>query len=122
MAKLSALTIISMAATTMLLSIDPESLIRAIYGNGYPGVASLVRWACVAAVIYCCFLLLGIWAAAIERTSLIFRSYLVASVFTLVASYPLTLYGGLEGVVIGAALVEAIKVAMLVEPLLRWRK
>jgi O-antigen/teichoic acid export membrane protein len=109
-----------MTFTALLLSIDPEGLIQFVYGAGYPGVGYLVRWMCVAAVLYSLAVLLNIWAAALERTSLIFQSYLFASLFTVIASYPLTRYGGLDGVVGGTVLVEIIKVAVLVGPLMRW--
>jgi O-antigen/teichoic acid export membrane protein len=121
MGKLAVLTIVGMILAAALLSVDPNRLLHMIYGSDYVGGGYLVRWSCVVSIIYSITLLLGIWAAAIERTSFIFRSYVVAGLFTLVACYPLTLYGGLYGVVIGAVLVEAIKAVVLGRRFLRWR-
>jgi len=45
----------------------------------------------------------------------------VATGFTVAAAYPLTVYGGLTGVVLGTLLVELIRVGSLLIPLLRWR-
>jgi len=79
-----------------------------------------VHWLCATAVLYGLSVLLSIWAAAIERTHLIFASYAAATVFTAIAAYPLTNMLGMQGVLLGALIVELIKVLALVIPLVRW--
>lgn len=121
-ARLGCLVAVLVGSAAALLSIDPEFLVRVIYGAGYEGVGYMVRWLCAVAVIYGFSLVLCIWAAAIERTRIIFFSYAITTCFTVVVAYPLTQYGGLEGVLIGFLLVETIKVVALCVPLMRWRR
>jgi O-antigen/teichoic acid export membrane protein len=94
--------------------------VHLLYGEQYQGVDALVRWLCAPAAVYGISTVLVIWAAAIEWTRAIFVSHVVATVFTVVAAYPLTLYGGVVGVVLGSLLVETIRVAVLLVPLARW--
>jgi hypothetical protein len=48
-----------------------------------------------------------------ERTSFIFRAYTITTCFTVVFVYPLTAYGGVDGVLLGLVLVEGVKLIML---------
>lgn len=120
--RLAVLAGIPLVAMGALLSVNPDSLVQLIYGSGYSGAGHLVRWACAGALIYGLAQLFVIWAAAIEQTSIVFRAYGVASIFTIGGSYPLTLYGGLEGVLAGGILTEVIKVVVLMVPLMRWNR
>jgi O-antigen/teichoic acid export membrane protein len=105
------------AATVAALSIDPDYIVRLLYGNRYHGVGHLVRWFCAPAAVYGISTVLVIWAAALEWTRTIFFSYVAATIFTAVVVYPLTFYGGVPGVVIGSLAVEIIRVVTLLVPL-----
>jgi O-antigen/teichoic acid export membrane protein len=109
-------------ATVALLNIAPGYVVNLLYGDQYEGIDDLVRWLCAPLAVYAISTVLVIWAAAIEQTQVIFVSYAVATGFAVVAAYPLTLYGGLAGVVFGTLLVEIIRVGSLLIPLLRWRR
>jgi O-antigen/teichoic acid export membrane protein len=119
-ARLAFLTGTLTAATVAVLNIFPEYIVHLLYGEQYEGVDVLVRWLCAPAAVYGISTVLGIWAAAIEWTRAIFVSYAVAIIFTVVAAYPLTLYGGVVGVVLGSLLVETIRFAVLLVPLADW--
>jgi O-antigen/teichoic acid export membrane protein len=97
--------------TVVVLNVAPELAIRLLYGEKYEGLGFLVRWLCVPAVLYSMAAVLAIAAAAMERTKLIFQSYVAATVFTLIAAYPLAYYTGLPGIVVTWIVVECIRVA-----------
>jgi O-antigen/teichoic acid export membrane protein len=118
--RLGGLIAALLALFVVLLSSDTDAIVRMIYGHGYPNLGYLVHWLCAAAILYSLSVLLSIWAAAIERTQLIFASYAAATVFTVIAGYPLTSMLGMQGVLLGAVIVEAIKVLALLIPLARW--
>jgi O-antigen/teichoic acid export membrane protein len=118
--RLAFLTGTLTGATVVMLNVSPGYIVHLLYGEQYEGIDALVRWLCAPAAIYGISTVLVIWAAAIEWTRAIFVSYVVATVFTVVAAYPLTLYGGVVGVVLGSLLVETIRVAVLLVPLAGW--
>lgn len=118
-ARLALLTVTLIAVTVAMLNVAPGYLVHLLYGDQYQGVDTLVRWLCALSAVYGISTVLVIWAAAMERTQVIFVSYAAATAFTLVAAYPLTLYGGLAGVVFGSMIVEIIRVAVLLIPLAR---
>jgi O-antigen/teichoic acid export membrane protein/peptidoglycan/xylan/chitin deacetylase (PgdA/CDA1 family) len=120
--RLALLTFTLVVVTVTLINIDPEYLLRLLYGDTYSSVTELVRWLCASAAIHAVCSILVIWAAALERARIIYVSYAAATVFTAIAAYPLTLYGGLGGVVAGAVLVEAIRAAVLLAAFLNWRR
>lgn len=105
--------------TVVVLNVAPELAIRLLYGEKYEGLGFLVRWLCVPAVLYSMAAVLAIAAAATERTKLIFQSYVAATVFTLIAAYPLAYYTGLPGIVVTWIVVECIRVAVLLAGLQR---
>ena len=121
LAHLAVLTGVLTMATVTLISIAPGYVVHLLYGQQYEGIDELVRWLCAPLAVYAISTVLVIWAAAIEQTQVIFVSYVVATAFTILAAYPLTLYGGLAGIVLGTLLVELIRVGSLLIPLLRWR-
>jgi O-antigen/teichoic acid export membrane protein len=121
MARLSGFTAILLAVPVALLTSETDWLVHLVYGGGYQGLGYMVRWLCVGVCLYAAAVLLGIWAAAIERTRMIFFSYAMAAIFTTIACYPMTLHFGIEGVLAGALLVELIKAVALLVPLMRWR-
>src|SRR3546814_5846251 len=57
-----------------VLNIAPEQFVHLLYGDQYEGVGELVRLLCAPAAVYGIGAVLVIWAAALERTRLIFRS------------------------------------------------
>jgi O-antigen/teichoic acid export membrane protein len=118
-ARLAVLTGALTMAALALLNIAPGYVVHLIYGHQYEGIENLVRWLCAPAAVYAISTVLVIWVAAMEWTRLVFVSYAVATVFTVVAAYPLTLYGGWIGVVSGTLLVEIIRVLVILVPLLR---
>src|SRR3546814_5759222 len=76
-----------------VLNIAPEQFVHLLYGDQYEGVGELVRLLCAPAAVYGIGAVLVIWAAALERTRLIFWSYAVAAPATVVVSFPLVEYG-----------------------------
>jgi O-antigen/teichoic acid export membrane protein len=120
--RLAVLTGALTVAVLALLNIAPGYVVHLFYGDQYEGVDDLVRLLCAPMAVYAISTVLAIWAAAIEQTRVIFVSYAVATGFTVAAAYPLTVYGGLTGVVLGTLLVELIRVGSLLIPLLRWRR
>lgn len=116
------LTGVLTTATVAMLNIDPDYVVYLIYGSHYEGLGHLVRWLCAPAAVYAISTVLVVWAAAIEWTRIIFFSSAAATVFTVIAAYPLTLYGGIAGVVFGSLLVEIIRVVVLLIPLARWSR
>jgi O-antigen/teichoic acid export membrane protein len=120
MARLSAITAALLAAMVAILLSDADALAHLVFGNGYEGLGYMMRWMCASSVAYGLAVLLGIWAAAIECTKMIFFSYAIATAFTVAAAYPMTRYLGIEGVLLGALIVEVIKVTALFVPLIRW--
>jgi hypothetical protein len=70
-------------------------------------------------VLYSAAAILTIGAAAMEWTRLIFQSYVAATVFTLVAAYPLAYVFGFPGIVATWIVVECIRVAVLLAGLRR---
>lgn len=120
--RLSILMATLLSALVLLLSTDTDTVVRMIYGREFAGLGHLVHWACAASVAYGLSVLLNIWAAAIERTQLIFVSYAAATLFTVIAAYPLTHMFGMQGVLWGALIVEIIKTVVLLVPLLRWQR
>jgi O-antigen/teichoic acid export membrane protein/peptidoglycan/xylan/chitin deacetylase (PgdA/CDA1 family) len=121
-ARLALLTVTLTAVTVAMLNIAPRYLVHLLYGDQYEGVDTLVRWLCALSAVYGISAVLIIWAAAIEWTRIIFVSYAAATAFTVVAAYPLTLYGGLAGVVFGSMIVEIIRVVVLLIPLACWSR
>jgi O-antigen/teichoic acid export membrane protein len=121
-AWLSCLTGALTVTIVVLLNIAPGYIVHLLYGGRYKGIDYLVRWLCAPAAVNGIGTILVIWAAAMERTQTIFVSYAVATVFTLVAAYPLTLYGGVAGVAFGSLLVETIRVVVLLVPFVRWSR
>lgn len=122
MIRLSCLTATLLFAMLAVLMVDTEALVRLLYGSGYEGLGYVVRWLCPIIVAYSLSVLLGIWAAAIECTRMIFVSYAIATAFTVVAAYPMTRYLGMEGVLLGSLVVEVVKVVALLVPLARWMR
>src|SRR3546814_8500781 len=88
----------------------------------YEGVGELVRLCCAPAAVYGIGAVLVIWAAALERTRLIFWSYAVAAPATVVVSFPLVEYGGVQGLVLGLFLVESVRVLLLLVPVVLWSR
>jgi O-antigen/teichoic acid export membrane protein/peptidoglycan/xylan/chitin deacetylase (PgdA/CDA1 family) len=124
-ARLALLTGTLVVAAMAMINIDPGYLIHLLYGDRFDGVEQveeLVRWVCAPIAVTALNTVLAIWAAAIERTRTIFMSYAAATVFTVIAAYPLTYYAGLAGVVGGLLLVETIRAAMLLVPFMRWSR
>jgi len=120
--RLSLLMAALLTALVLLLSSDTDAIVRMIYGREFEGLGYMVHWLCATSVAYGLSVLLAIWAAAIERTQLIFVSYVAATLFTVVAAYPLTHLFGMQGVLWGALIVEIIKTLALLVPLLRWQR
>jgi O-antigen/teichoic acid export membrane protein len=104
------------------INIDPGYLILLLYGDRFDGIERLVPLLCAPMAVTAVNTVLVIWAAAIERTRIIFMSYAAATVFTVIAAYPLTYYAGLAGVMGGLLLVETIRAAMLLVPFIRWSR
>jgi O-antigen/teichoic acid export membrane protein len=121
-ARLALLTGTPVMAALAMISIDPGYLVHLLYGDRFDGVEQLLRWLCAPVILYTTSTILIIWAAAIERTRTIFFSYAAATVFTVIAAYPLTYYAGMAGVVVGCVLVESIRAAMLLVPFIRWSR
>ncbi len=120
--RLALLTAVLTVAIVFVLNVAPTFLVHVLYGDQYQGVGTLVRLLCAPAAVYAASTVLVIWAAAMEQTRTIFISYVGATAFTLLAAYPITLYGGVVGVVVGSFLVEVTRVALLMIPLARWSK
>jgi O-antigen/teichoic acid export membrane protein len=121
-ARLALLTGTLVVAAAVLINIDPGYLVHLLYGEHFASVEQLVRWLCAPASIYAISTVLVIWAAALERTRTIFVSYAAATVFTVIAAYPLTHYAGLAGVVAGCLLVETIRATVLLVAFVRWSR
>jgi O-antigen/teichoic acid export membrane protein len=121
-ARLALLTGTLVMAAVVMININPGYLVQLLYGDRFEGVGQLMRWLCAPVVVYTVSTVLVIWAAAIERTRTIFFSYAAATVFTVIAAYPLTYYAGVVGVVGGLLLVETIRAAMLLVPFIRWSR
>jgi O-antigen/teichoic acid export membrane protein len=118
--RLSFMTL-GMAGTVVgVLNLAPGFFVHLLYGAEYDGIDYLVRWLSGASSLYAIGTVLIVWAGAMERTRTIFVSYAVATAFTIVATYPLTRYGGLIGVAIGSLMEEAIRIVALLIPFLRW--
>jgi O-antigen/teichoic acid export membrane protein len=120
--RLAAMVILLMAGLVTILNSDTDALVRLVYGNGYEGLVSMVRWLCASSFLYGMAVLLGIWVTAIENTRIIFNSYLMATIFAISAGYPMTRFFGMEGVLVGSLVVETIKVIALLVPLAQWAK
>jgi hypothetical protein len=73
----------------------------------------MVPWLSAVGVLHGFNMVLCIWAAAMERTSLIFRAYAITTCCTVALAYPLTAYRGVEGVLLGLVLAEVVKLTML---------
>jgi len=73
--------------------------------------------------MYSAAVIMGICAAAMEWTRLIFHSYVAATVFTLLAAYPLAYFGGIAGIVVTWMVVECVRAGVLFTGLQRnvWR-
>jgi peptidoglycan/xylan/chitin deacetylase (PgdA/CDA1 family) len=121
-ARLALLTGTLVMAAVAMINISPGYLVHLLYGDRFEGVGQLLPWLCAPVAVFTISTVLIIWAAAIERTRTIFFSYAAATVFTVIAAYPLTYYGGLAGVVVGCLLVETIRAAMLLVPFIRWSR
>jgi O-antigen/teichoic acid export membrane protein len=122
---IGSLTLLTGALTmgmVVLINIDPGYLVQLLYGDQFGSIDVLVRWLCVPLVVFAMATPLNIWAAALERTRTIFASYGIATVFTIIAAYPMTLYGELPGIVVGSLLVEAIRGVVLLIPFLQWTR
>jgi len=111
--RLGALMAVLTIAIVVVLNVAPDLAIRLLYGEKYEGIGYLVGWLCAPAAIQSAAFILTICAAAMERTYLIFWSYVAATVFTLVAAYPLAYYAGLPGILVTWIVVECIRVAVL---------
>jgi O-antigen/teichoic acid export membrane protein len=111
--RLAVLLTILMGAIVAILNIDPEFLVRLIYGEDYEGIAFMIPWLSAVGVLHGFNMVLCVWAAAMERTSLIFRAYAITTCCTVVLAYPMTAYGGVAGVLLGLVLAEAVKLIML---------
>jgi O-antigen/teichoic acid export membrane protein len=125
--RLALMVMALMAVGIAALNAAPELLVHLLYGEKFEGIAYLIPWFCAAAFAYSVNCILTVWVAAMEWTRLIFLSYVAATIFTLAAGYPLTLYGGVSGVVFGCILVECVRVAVLVvglrtKGLMTWRR
>lgn len=109
-------------AAVTLLNIAPDFVVHLLYGDQYEGVGELVRLLCGPAAVHGIGAVLVIWAAALERTRLIFWSYAVATPISIIAAFPLVKYGGVTGLVFCSLLVEGIRVALLLIPLVGWSR
>jgi O-antigen/teichoic acid export membrane protein/peptidoglycan/xylan/chitin deacetylase (PgdA/CDA1 family) len=121
-ARLALLTGTLVMTMVALININPGYLVHLLYGERFASIEQLVRWLCAPASVFAISTVLVIWAGALERTRTIFISYAAATVFTAIAAYPLTRYGGLAGVVAGSFLVETIRAAVLLVAFVRWSK
>ena len=122
---IGSLTLLTGALTLgmmVLINIDPRYLVHLFFGDQFGSADDLVRWLCVPLVVFAMATPLNIWAAAMERTRIIFASYAIATGFTIIAAYPMTLYGELPGVVVGSFLVEVIRGVVLLIPFLQWAR
>jgi O-antigen/teichoic acid export membrane protein len=115
--RLAVLLGVLTTVTVIALNLAPGRTISLIYGKQYEEAGYLVRWLCAPTVFYIVAVILTIWAATMERTRLIFRSYLAATIFTVVAAYPLALLGGLPGIVGTWLGVEIVRAAVLLRDL-----
>jgi O-antigen/teichoic acid export membrane protein/peptidoglycan/xylan/chitin deacetylase (PgdA/CDA1 family) len=120
--RLALLTATVVVSTVALINVDPGYLVHLLYGERFASIEQVVRWLCAPASVFAISTVLVIWAGALERTRTIFVSYAAATVFTAIAAYPLTRYGGLAGVVAGSFLVETIRVIVLLVAFVRWRR
>jgi O-antigen/teichoic acid export membrane protein len=121
-AQLSSSTFALTVIVVGILNLAPGYIVHLLYGDQYAGITDLVRWLCAPYVVGSISTVLVIWAAAMEWTRTVFISYVAAVVFTGVAAYPLTRYGGLVGIVVGALLMEIVRVVALAVPLARWSR
>jgi O-antigen/teichoic acid export membrane protein len=119
MIRLGLLMSVLILATIALLSVLPDLAMQLLYGPQYEGFGHLVRWLCAPSFVYSVVVILTICAAAMESTQLIFRSYLAATIFTLLAAYPLASQFGIAGVVATWLVVECIRALVLVTGLVK---
>lgn len=117
--RLGALMSVLSLATVFILNMAPELAVRLLYGEQYEGIGYLVKWLCIPAIVYCAAVILTICVAAMERTRLIFRSYVAATICSLLTAYPLAHFAGIVGVVAAWFVIECVRVAMLLIGLFR---
>ena len=120
--RLAGLSAILILGAVAILNIAPEYIVHFFYGEQYQGLGQLVRLLCAPAAVYGIAAVLVIWAAALEQTRLIFWSYAAATPFSVIVAIPLVQYGGLIGLVLCSLLVESVRVAVLLVPLIRWSR
>ncbi len=120
--RLAVLCATLIAAAIALLNAAPDYVVHLLYGEEYQGLGQLVRLLCAPAAVYGIGAVLIIWAAALENTRLIFWSYAVATPFSVIVAFPLVEYGGITGLILCSLLVESVRVAVLLIPLLRWSR
>ncbi|HLT76224.1 MAG TPA: hypothetical protein VKZ87_02450 [Ferrovibrio sp.] len=120
--RLTILSVGLMGAAIAVLNIAPDYVVHLLYGEQYEGLGYLVRLLCAPTAIYGIAAVLVIWAAALERTRLIFWSYAAATPFSIIGAFLLAEHWGLAGLVLSSLLVECIRVAVLLVPLLRWSR
>jgi O-antigen/teichoic acid export membrane protein/peptidoglycan/xylan/chitin deacetylase (PgdA/CDA1 family) len=121
-ARLALLTGTLVVTMVALININPGYLVHLLYGERFASIEQLVRWLCAPASVFAICTVLVIWAGALERPRTIFISYAAAAIFTTIAAYPLTRYGGLAGVVAGSFLVETIRAVVLLVAFVRWSR
>jgi O-antigen/teichoic acid export membrane protein/thymidylate kinase len=100
-------------AVALLAFVAPELWLRLVFGLEYQGYGYLLQWYAVIYILIFLSLPLRSGLRAIEHTRNIFWGYLLATLFSLLAAYPMTKYFDLSGVVGGLMTVNLILVLTL---------
>ena len=99
------------ALAGLTLAIPARQWLALIFGESYAGYSLLVAGYAVAYFLLACTIPLRFAFLAVERTRPIFIGYVLATVFTLIACYPLIKVLGLDGAITGIVITDAILLA-----------
>lgn len=94
--------------TLIITSLFPSQIVSLIYGTEYIDHSYILTWFTVIYVFIYINMLYRYVLRSLEETKSIFTSYVASLVFSIITSYPLIIYTGLTGVMIGLLGIQLI--------------
>jgi O-antigen/teichoic acid export membrane protein len=103
----------------VLINVNATSITRLMFGADYPELGPLLLAFSIIYFVALLNIILGVWALAIESTKVVFVSLATMTAVTVVAAYPLVVFGGVAGALTGSFLVAFIRAGILFTALSR---
>ena len=85
----------------LILSVFSKQIIKLIYGESFVNYNHILYWFSSFLLFLFLNLLINIFLITVNKTRIIFKNYIITSIFSLTSFYPLIYYLGINGVLLG---------------------